>query len=449
MVAMEAPSPSDGASLPTLPGVDDEAVAALAGVVPINRARPGDRILREGEPLDSLYAILHGSATVTARVEGTAIAVARLESGDGIGALGGAGKASPYTLTAEDPCAWLAISPATLDRLPRAVQLALYRWAAGSALSRVTNLLPDHAAATRQASYLVDSTRARARRMTEWVACKSVQDVIASIPRLPPYTTDLVVKLLDERAHGEEIVDAITSDPALAALILKTVNSAYYGLPIKISDYDHALLYLGTAKVYQLVVATGIQSAIPPGPEARDIQAHSKLISLVAYEIARASTLVRPELAATIGLLHDLGRSVVPIIARRHPEVAPLIDPLDASAVGAALLASWGLPDVVVRPIEHQHDPEFCPPESVPAEYRSEVGIIYLAHLCSDAILTSDAPPVPAVHARAYLSALRLHAQTCEELWRGTIEPSLARQGNQIPPAVRQRMRLDPWNTAS
>jgi HD-like signal output (HDOD) protein len=429
--------------LPRPPGLDDDTLRAVAAVASLNHAHPGERILREGEPLASLYAILEGSVTVTARVDDAATVLTVLPAGGALGTLGGAGTESPYTLTADGPCVWLAISPATLDRLPSPVRLALLRWAAGAAFARLNALLPDHATARRQVAHLADLARARERRITEWVASPAVREVIASIPRLPPYTTDLVTKLLDERAHGEEIVDAITNDPALAALVLKTVNSAYYGLPMKISDCDHALLYLGTAKVYQLVVASGIQSAIPPGPEARDIQVHSKLISLVAYEIARASTLVRPELAATIGLLHDLGRSVVPFIARRHPELALLTDRRDASAVGAALLESWGLPDVIVRPIRHQHAPEFGPPESVPVEYRNAVAIIHLAHLCSDPVLPEEAPPTPAVHASAYLAALGLPARSCEDLWRTTIEPALARQSTQIPAAIRQRLRSD------
>lgn len=442
---MRMAAPSTGAALPRLPGFDEQTMLTLAGAATVKRVGAGERILGEGERLDSLYAILEGAADITTAEDAHASPVAVLSAGDGIGTLGSVVRSACFALTAREPCLWLQISPAAFNLLPPSTQIAVSRWAAASAFSRLSTLLPRYAAVQREASHLMDYVGARERATRECLAAKAVQDVLADIPRLPPYASDLIGKLLDEKAHGEEIVEAIRNDPSLAALVLKTVNSPYYGLPIKISDYYHAFLHLGTIKVYQLVVTTGIQSALPPTPEARNIQAHSKVISLIAYEIARLSGLVRPELATTVGLLHDVGRSVVPMIQDRHPDVSPLIAQLDPAAVGGALLASWALPDAVVQPIAHQREAEFCAPDRIPVEYRHEVAILYLSHLCYDLLVTQNQPAVPTVHAGACLAALKLNERTHVELCEARIAPALARQAKQLPAIVLQSLRKDLW----
>src|SRR2546430_3965689 len=57
--------------------------------------------------------------------------------------------------------------------------------------------------------------------------------------------------------------DVCSSDLALAAAILKTVNSAYYGLPEKMSSLHHAILYLGFNNVYQLILENSIKNIMP------------------------------------------------------------------------------------------------------------------------------------------------------------------------------------------
>ena len=46
------------------------------------------------------------------------------------------------------------------------------------------------------------------------------------------------------------LVELIKNDPPLAGLVLKTVNSPYFSLPTKVSDYYRAFLFLGTNNVY-------------------------------------------------------------------------------------------------------------------------------------------------------------------------------------------------------
>ena len=73
----------------------------------------------------------------------------------------------------------------------------------------------------------------------------------------------LSAKLLDDNVSAKEVTESVQEEPALAAAILKTVNSAYYGLTEKMSSLHHAILYLGFNNVYQLILENSIKNIMP------------------------------------------------------------------------------------------------------------------------------------------------------------------------------------------
>jgi hypothetical protein len=127
------------------------------------------------------------------------------------------------------------------------------------------------------------------------------------------------------------------------------------------------------------------------------------------YGIARLADVIRPELATTIGLLHDLGRIVAPLIVEPDPESAALTELLDPAAPGAALLGSWDLPDRVVRPIAAQREPEIVPPEDIDPEHLAGVAVLYLAS------------PVCAPTSQPAQTGQRLRPCTRKRLWPRSI----------------------------
>jgi HDOD domain len=54
-----------------------------------------------------------------------------------------------------------------------------------------------------------------------------------NLPRLPVHTLNLATKCLQEETSIQEVVAEIKAHPALAAAVLTTINSAYYGLSQK------------------------------------------------------------------------------------------------------------------------------------------------------------------------------------------------------------------------
>ena len=84
----------------------------------------------------------------------------------------------------------------------------------------------------------------------------------------------------------------------------------------------------------------------------------------------------------TIGLLHDIGKSVLLLLISQNPKLAFFISLLDPARIGALLLQNWEIPDAIYETLEYQKYPELLPPDAIPESCRKKVAILHLAHLC-------------------------------------------------------------------
>lgn len=81
---------------------------------------------------------------------------------------------------------------------------------------------------------------------------------VTEISSLPEITTRIVQIVEDPRATARDMHDIVRTDPALAAKILKVVNSAFYGLPAQIASLDRAILMLGLSAVNNIALAASL-----------------------------------------------------------------------------------------------------------------------------------------------------------------------------------------------
>src|SRR5690606_13656648 len=91
-------------------------------------------------------------------------------------------------------------------------------------------------------------------------------------------------------------------------------------------------------------------------------------------------------LLSTVGLLHDIGKSVILLLKYQHQNMAFLLNLLDPGMIGALLLREWQIPEEIAVVLEYQNYTTLMPPESIPDEYRINTSVLHLAHLCSDYI---------------------------------------------------------------
>jgi HD-like signal output (HDOD) protein len=287
--------------------------------------------------------------------------------------------------------------------------------------------------ATSEVSRALSVLRDRRRAAVERV---EIGEALAKMPKLPVHATELMQRLLAPGARTNEIADLIRKDPPLASLVLKTVNSPYFGLRTKVADCYRALLLLGVNQIYQMVLDNGVRTVLPATPQVEAIQTHSYLVSLMAHDLAVAVG-VAPQVAATVGLLHDLGKVVAPQLATSCPTVAPFVGLLDEPRLGAELLRKWAVPEEVAAVIDRQQEPELAPPEDVPEPLRRELSVLHVAHACAERICGPGPDTAPAPWLDRHLQSLGRPERSAEEILAGWFRPALLKQARSLPRPVR------------
>ncbi len=204
-------------------------------------------------------------------------------------------------------------------------------------------------------------------RQTEQVA-KSV-----GIPPCPAVLTGLIAEMRNDDPDFPKIAKLIGVDVALAATMLKTVNSPFYGLPQKVNSIPQSLALLGLRNVSHLITRLLLQQAFPMGNSTamEDYwESSSKIAAILAWLARKTGKLDRDE-AYTYGLFRDCGIPLMMLNFENHAALteAAAIDPArvlseieidklgtDHATMGHALAESWHLSQASCLAIKHHHN---------------------------------------------------------------------------------------------
>jgi HD-like signal output (HDOD) protein len=230
----------------------------------------------------------------------------------------------------------------------------------------------------------------------------------------------------------------IQADPSLVGLVLKTLNSSYYGFQKKISDIHRGVVLLGLNGLHQLIMGAGVRRIMPDTPYFNELHHHSVTISHIAFSLSQNVQFSNPAQLATIGLLHDLGQVVIKLLRDKNPSLSMLIDSLERAQVGALLLKEWNLPDVVWQSIQFQSYPEFSLPANVPTDIRPNVAILYLAHLCNEFLRGNTAHDLPTLFLDQYILLLNWEKLSIADITQRFVLSDLIRKWQSLPKFLRE-----------
>lgn len=176
----------------------------------------------------------------------------------------------------------------------------------------------------------------------------------------------------------KDLVGVIEKDPVMTMKILKVINSAYYGLPQKITSVSQSVVYLGINTIKNLALGFAAVGILPRMNAAGfDIQRyllHSLVVAGTARQLATqfAKSEVDPGDCYIAGLLHDFGKVVfAQFLAAEFREAITLVFsdglPLheaekikigvDHGPVGAMLAKRWAFPEHLIDCIRDHHNP--------------------------------------------------------------------------------------------
>jgi len=232
----------------------------------------------------------------------------------------------------------------------------------------------------------------------------TLESLIAQGPELstlPEVYLRVTEQLDDSVVNVREIGETVQTDPALSMRILKMVNSAYYGMPHKISTISQAVALLGRDRLKQILIGSVLINVFTD-PEIdvfslSEFWRHSIKTAIIAKQLAlQHDDVTEPDALFIAGLLHDLGSLV---LASKLPLLFARVDRLkrkmgqveaerevfgfDHAELAAALMTQWGLPDLLVTCTRHHHQSDYG------QSFASATRIIYVSNQ-----LSKELPPI-------------------------------------------------------
>jgi putative nucleotidyltransferase with HDIG domain len=235
-----------------------------------------------------------------------------------------------------------------------------------------------------------------------------MDEVVKGLEQIPPLpkAVDAILRELNATGSSARSVgEIVSSDPVIGAAVLRVVNSAATGVRRHILTVNEAVAYLGFANVRTMILRFNVSQLFKsPAPgqalcyDSDALWKHSMAVSQVADALAKRTKRVDPDLASTLGLLHDIGK--LAINSQFPKKVALLWRPAgligapeeswlarerrlfgaDHAFIGAFLAARWMLPEELADAIRLHHLPPEVALDSVVEPVRLAVQVVHVAN---------------------------------------------------------------------
>ncbi|MFP4517646.1 MAG: HDOD domain-containing protein [Desulfovibrionales bacterium] len=402
----------------------------------IRNLDPGSFLLREGTLDPTVHLILDGEFEMRRVYADQERVVGFLEQGEWVGEISFLkGIPRVYSVYASTPGKVVTLSRGAFKALPADVRVSIMHILSRIMPFRITHLIDIQEAIIDQRARRIFSLKLSPGSDDEQSTARVIRSIIDEMPKLPVYAGNLVSVLEDPNSSFDQIARIIHEDPSLAAQILKNVNSPYYGFKQKVVDLTHALTLLGVNQIYLLVLYHGLRSTMPNTPAFINLQRHSVVVSHVASALAELVDKKLVLIAGTLGLLHDIGKSVVLLAQQNHPQVHDLVPLLNQYHIGSLLLLRWNLPEEIHESIRLQAVAPFAPPADIPDRFQKLVIILTLAHIVADELQKKDSEGF--LYWREYLKQGGFGDVSMQDLTRDQVIPLLQKKAAILPRVVR------------
>ncbi len=199
-----------------------------------------------------------------------------------------------------------------------------------------------------------------------------IQDNVR-LPSPPGIALRILEAVKAESSSYAGLARIISSDPALAARILKVANSSYYALPKKVDSIEKALTVLGVETLKNIALSFVIAKEMRGFAEGGfdfNLFWRRGVTAAVSAEMLGRSLGRRGDESFVSALLQDIG--VVLLFLCRPEEYLRVLDGkresglpvqdlerqtfgFDHQDLGAEVLKRWGLPQSIYGPIAYHH----------------------------------------------------------------------------------------------
>lgn len=200
---------------------------------------------------------------------------------------------------------------------------------------------------------------------------------VKNLPGLPELYLQIEEEINKQTPSFKKIEELISKDIFMTVKILQLVNSAFFGLPVKVINPLQAINFLGLGTIKSLVLMVHLfatdDAANPWSKHINKLWEHSLKVAKFSKAMAVEET-SEPKIVETTyigGLLHDLGKIVLWQIEGYFEDIERLQNEYHITSteaeyvlyhtshaeIGAYLLGIWGLPETLVEIVCYHHHP--------------------------------------------------------------------------------------------
>jgi putative nucleotidyltransferase with HDIG domain len=195
---------------------------------------------------------------------------------------------------------------------------------------------------------------------------------VSSLPSLPAIYQKLS-EALATNAPIKVVAEIVEKDIAMSAKLLQYANSAYFGMPNRVTTVGKAVLFLGVESVRALTLTASVFDQVGTDPRIRaeldTLFSHSLQVARVAQKLLPAQA----QECFTAALLHDIGELVlITKLPKAHAEILEdmaktgrprlVVEQeklgMNHDELGAYLLSLWGLPLGIIEAVANHHAPQ-------------------------------------------------------------------------------------------
>jgi len=261
------------------------------------------------------------------------------------------------------------------------------------------------------------------------------------------------------KARLEQVVSVLETDPGLSVRLLRLVNSAGYGLKVRVTSVRHAAVLVGTRRLHQVATTAAILDLFETNNEtAVELLEHATVVGSLCRYLAVHLGLPHDELF-TCGFLHDIGKLM--LLDTEGEKYAELVrkyggapDQLhtherrvfgfDHALLGAHVLKAWNIPDPVPKVVLYHHAPARAMQDTL---LSSMVHTLRLADMMSYAlVLDSDQEGIAIITESEAAQYLEISEPQVAAMWadlRALADRSRARSHGQPDMEVVAPRRLE------
>jgi HD-like signal output (HDOD) protein len=190
---------------------------------------------------------------------------------------------------------------------------------------------------------------------------------------------DELSRLLDDPDVAiSKIAKKISTDPVLSNKILKIANSSYFGSSVAVDSINHALSMLGLVNIKAILFHNAFSNKLSGGkasnPFYQSLWGHSISTATCAFHMSDALGGLHKGKLYTLGLVHDIGKFIIPEMDRSRQDDDCFITPygektsisredacfgINHAVIGRIAFEDSGLSEQLLWLIEYHHFPSY------------------------------------------------------------------------------------------